>query len=45
MVNLAIIGTQDSVNLINGIIDKNFGDITYYNLVLDKVKNIKDIII
>lgn len=44
MVNLAIIGTQDSVNLINGIIDKNFGDITYYNLVLDKVKNIKDIV-
>ncbi|MFR7761066.1 MAG: hypothetical protein ACLU1X_08890, partial [Peptoniphilus grossensis] len=44
MVNLAILGTQDSVNLINEIIDKNFNDITYYNLVLDKVKNIKDIV-
>ncbi|WP_297809797.1 hypothetical protein [uncultured Finegoldia sp.] len=44
MVKLAIIGTRESVNLINKIIDKNFEDITYCNLILDKVKIIKDIV-
>ena len=45
MMKLAIIGTQESVNLINKIIDKDFEDISYCNLVLDKVKKIKDIIV
>ena len=45
MMKLAIIGTQESVNLINKIIDKDFEDISYCNLVLDKVKKTKDIIV
>lgn len=44
MIKLTILGTSDSVLLVNKIIDKNFSDITYDNLILDKVKNLKNIV-